>query len=98
MTPEQAVDRLRVAGLHARLMDRGDIIGGSHVDRSGPCNVVMNDFLLERQQGGSYRVCTEKDTVGESLPLDEAVGLILKLIPPGEDIPAPPPRPGPQEY
>lgn len=93
MTYEEAVERLRAAGLYVRPMDRGDIVGGSHVDASNPLiRMVQNGFALLRE-GDDYRVKTHLDGQGEGiggLTLEAAVELVAKTIQPQPNIEAEP--------
>lgn len=101
MTPQEAVDALRAAKLYVRnLGDRGEIVGGSYVDRSMAISVVQDAFMLRPDREDQYEVSFMRNGQldGTYLPLEEAVALVIKTIPPGTDIPAPPPKDGPQYY
>jgi len=94
MTQSEAVEVLRKAGLHARALDRGDIMGGSFVDRSTNINVVQNSFWVYPVEGGLYRIQFE-DVVEGSFTLEAAVELVTSRIPPGQDIEPTPRTPNP---
>ena len=99
MTQDQAFERIRASGLHVRnLGEEHGIVGGSHVDRSSMFGMVQNSFMLRRNPEGLYWVDLEEGSQKLTLPLAEAVDLVLRTVTPQPDIEAPPPRPGPQLY
>ena len=101
MTPEQAFEKIRAAGLHARLMSEG-IIGGGFVDRRGNINMVEDPFQVTFHWNGDCKVLIGRLGLENTqvLPLEEAVDLIIKTVPPGKDLePEPkPPSSGPVDY
>lgn len=97
MTHERAIEKLREAGLHVRDLRGDGIIGGSHIDRSGVVGMIQNGFMLRKNPEGLYWVDLENGTK-VTLPLEEAVAVVLMTITPQPNIEAPPPSPGYQEY
>ena len=84
MTPQEATDRLREAGLRARLLDNGSILGGSHVDRSTCINVVHDAFIIEPDpEGVTVRF---GEAQGEPMTLEDAVALVLRNVAPKPDV------------
>ncbi len=89
MAIENAYDVLKGAGLYVRLMDSGDIIGGSHYDASkGSIRTIENFFqVLPQAIPGAYTVITHTpvQTI-EDLPLEGAVALVLDTVKPQPNI------------
>ena len=90
MTHREAMLKLLQAGLHVRTTGQTgeNIIGGSYVDRSGSLNEVHGSYLIRRVAPDAYTVAFS-EVASQPMPLDEAVALVIKAIPPGTDIEAP---------
>ena len=90
MTPQEAVEKLQKAGLHVRLLSNGEILGGSHVDRSGAVNTVENSFLLRpwNKPTTEWRgwLISERPENTYCLPLFMLVDMVIRRIHPQADI------------
>ena len=90
----EGANLLRQSGLIVRdLGGAFGIVGGGYRDcSSGMCMVEDGFSLIPR--GDAYEVNIERLGVTQTLPLDEAVDLILQSVHRGVDIPFPPRSPG----
>ncbi len=96
MTAEEAYEVLKGAGLYVRLMDSGDLIGGSHWDASkGSIRSIENFFqIIPQAIPGAYMVIIQTPVqTFEDLFLEDAVSLVLELVKPQPNIEAPPREP-----
>lgn len=87
MNFQEAVERLRQAGLYVRPADP-DILGGSHVDATGLIRMVHNGFGI-LAEADKYRLKTHRDGQGEGLgglALEEAVQRVIEAITPQPNI------------
>ena len=92
MILQEAFDTLKAAGLYVRDLNNGSLLGGSHIDASGPIAVIEHSFAIMPDKD-RYEVRTYASGQGpgvECPTIEDAVKYILDNIKPQPDIEAPP--------
>jgi hypothetical protein len=98
MNLQQAAQILKNAGLYAKIYDNY-ILGGGWIDESSIIRMVYDSFVIISDPAG-YSVDIARLNLKDPIimDLDKCVDLVIKTIPPGNNIPAPPLKPGVQQY
>jgi hypothetical protein len=87
-TPEEALRKLRITGLHVRPLDGGGLIGGSHVDASSGMRMIEHSFLI--QPANEFYDLNLEGTLETGLTLHAAVDRVITTVMPRPNIEAPP--------
>jgi hypothetical protein len=80
MVKQEAVTKLKAAGLITRDLDQLGIFGWVWKDSSSGLGMVQDCYSLKPNSDGSYETFLEKLNLTQNLPLDEAVELVIQTV------------------